>query len=299
MFFDARTALAGIALISQVFAAPLLEERASLDTSFWAPLRRAAQLSSAAYTGCAGKAFDITVTKSIHDALTDTQASNTGFVGYSSEKKTIAVVMRGSTTLTDIMNDISTTLVTPSLSGVNFPSGVKIMSGINRPWSAVHDGIISEVKTLIAKYPDYTLEATGHSLGGSLTYISHVALAQNFPEKQLTSYAMAAFPIGNEAWANFAGSQAKGTLYRGNNIGDGVPNMYVNIPYIFKHYGTSLITAQSSQEIYSSGFQATTLKCSGQRDLSCSAGNGMYGVTPGHFQSFGITLGAAGCGSLL
>jgi hypothetical protein len=125
--------------------------------------------------------------------------------------------------VTDIMNDVSTTLVTPSLSGVNFPSGVKIMSGINRPWSAVHDGIISEVKTLIAKYPDYTLEATGHSLGGSLTYISHVALAQNFPEKQLTSYAMAAFPIGNEAWANFAGSQAKGTLYRGNNIGDGVP----------------------------------------------------------------------------
>jgi hypothetical protein len=32
MFFDARTALAGIALISQVFAAPLLEERASLGT---------------------------------------------------------------------------------------------------------------------------------------------------------------------------------------------------------------------------------------------------------------------------
>lgn len=97
------------------------------------------------------------------------------------------------------------------------------MSGISRPWSAVHDTVIAEVKNLIAKYPDYTLEATGHSLGGSLTYISHVALAQNFPDKQLTSYAMAAFPIGNEAWANFAGSQSKATLYRGNNIGDGVP----------------------------------------------------------------------------
>lgn len=30
MFFDTRTALAGIALISQILAAPLLEERASL-----------------------------------------------------------------------------------------------------------------------------------------------------------------------------------------------------------------------------------------------------------------------------
>jgi hypothetical protein len=124
--------------------------------------------------------------------------------------------------VTDILNDVDTTLVTPSLSGVSFPSGVKIMSGVNRPWSAVHDSVISEVKRLVAKYPTYTLEATGHSLGGALTYISHVALAQNFPGKQLTSNALAAFPIGNSAWASFAGSQS-GTLNRGNNIADGVP----------------------------------------------------------------------------
>ncbi|CAG7948157.1 unnamed protein product [Penicillium nalgiovense] len=286
MLFDTRTVLAGVALVSQVFAAPLLEERASIDTSFWNPLQRAAQLSSAAYTGCTGKAFDITITKKLHDTLTDAQ----GYVGYSSEKKTIAVVMKGSTSLTDIINDISTNLVTPSFSGVDFPSGVKIMSGINRPWRAVHDDVISEVKSLIAKYPDYTLEATGHSLGGSLTYMSHVALAQNFPDKEITSYALAAFPIGNDAWANFAASQAKGTMYRGNNVADGVPNMYVRLPLNFKHYGT---------EIYSSGLRATTRKCDGQRDRACSAGNGMYGVTAGHFRSFGVGMGVAGCRSIL
>lgn len=96
------------------------------------------------------------------------------------------------------------------------------MSGVNRPWSAVHNDVIAEVKSLIAKYPDYTLESTGHSLGGALTYISYVALSQNFPDKQITSNALAAFPIGNEAWANFAGS-LKGTLNRGNNAADGVP----------------------------------------------------------------------------
>lgn len=125
-------------------------------------------------------------------------------------------------TATDILNDVDTTLVTPSLSGVTFPSGVKIMSGVNRPWSAVHDDVITEVKSLIAKYPDYTLESTGHSLGGALTYISYVALAQNFPDKEITSNALAAFPIGNEAWANFAGSLS-GTMNRGNNAADGVP----------------------------------------------------------------------------
>jgi hypothetical protein len=120
------------------------------------------------------------------------------------------------------MNDMDTTLVTPSLSGVTFPYGVKIMKGINSPWSAVHESVISEVKSLISKYPDYSLESTGHSLGGSLTYISYVALSQNFPDKEITSNAMAAFPIGNEAWANFAGG-LNGTLNRGNNAADGVP----------------------------------------------------------------------------
>lgn len=129
------------------------------------------------------------------------------------------------------------------------------MNGVHSPWSAVHDDVISEVESLIAKYPDYTLESTGHSLGGSLTYLSYIALAQNFPDKEITSNAMAAFPIGNSAFADFGGSQ-KGTLNRGNNAGDGVPvsvasqysfvhwelisyqNMYVTVPYNFEHYGT-------------------------------------------------------------
>lgn len=85
------------------------------------------------------------------------------------------------------------------------------MKGVSSPWSAVHDDVISEVKSLVAKYADYTLESTGHSLGGALTYISYVALAQTFPGKEITSNALAAFPIGNAAWASFANSQ-KGIL---------------------------------------------------------------------------------------
>lgn len=281
MMFNGCNLLLGISLIAQAFAIPILEPRAVLDTSAFSDLRRSAQLSSAAYSGCRGTAFDVTITKTIRDALTDTD----GYIGYSDSKKTIAVVMKGSTSMIDILNDIDTTLVTPSLSGVNFPSGVKIMRGINRPWSAVHDTVIAEVKALIAKYPTYTLEATGHSLGGALTYISHVALAQNFPGKSLTSTALAAFPIGNSAWASFASSQS-GTMKRGNNALDGVPNMYVSGLFNFQHYGT---------EYYSSGLSLNTFRCSGQRDLLCSAGNLMYGVTVGHFQSFGITMALAGC----
>lgn len=96
------------------------------------------------------------------------------------------------------------------------------MKGVYSPWASVHDDVITEVKSLVAKYPDYTLESTGHSLGGALTYVSYVALAQNFPGISITSNALAAFPIGNAAWATFASAQ-NGTLNRGNNIADGVP----------------------------------------------------------------------------
>jgi hypothetical protein len=124
--------------------------------------------------------------------------------------------------VTDILNDIDTTLVTPSLSGVNFPSGVQVMAGVYNPWASVHNTVISAVRSLIAEYPSYTLESTGHSLGGSLTYLSYIALAQNFPGKSIASNALAAFPIGNTAFANFGQSQA-GVLDRGNNALDGVP----------------------------------------------------------------------------
>jgi len=224
----------------------------------------------------------VTITTQLSDTATDTQ----GFVGYSTSRKVISVVMRGSTSVTDILNDIDTTLVTPSLSGVKFPSGTQVMAGVYNPWASVHNTVISAVRSLIAQYPSYTLESTGHSLGGSLTYLSYIALAQNFPGKSITSNALAAFPIGNTIFANFGQSQA-GALNRGNNALDGVPNMYVQAPYNFDHYGT---------EIYSSGTASTCVKCSGERDLSCSAGNGLYSVTIGHFDSFGIELGSAGCG---
>lgn len=99
------------------------------------------------------------------------------------------------------------------------------MKGVYDPWSSVHDTVISAVKDLVQKYPNYTLESTGHSLGGALTYLSYIALAQNFPDKDITSTALAAFPIGNQAFAEF-GSSINDTLRRGNNLNDGVPVMY-------------------------------------------------------------------------
>ncbi|KAK9595990.1 hypothetical protein V6Z96_004065 [Aspergillus fumigatus] len=71
-------------------------------------------------------------------------------------KKSIAVVMRGSTTATDILNDVDTIQVTTTLAGI-----------LGRR----HDEVIADVQSLIIQYPGYALEPTGHSLGGALTHV--------------------------------------------------------------------------------------------------------------------------------
>lgn len=122
----------------------------------------------------------------------------------------------------DFVNDVDVILVTPKLSGVTFPDGVQVMNGIYSPWSSVHKEVIDEVTRLVGLYPDYSIESTGHSLGGSLTYMSYIALVENFPTKNVTSSALNAFPVGNEAWADF-GTSLNGTIRRGTDCFDGVP----------------------------------------------------------------------------
>ncbi|KAF2229659.1 lipase, partial [Viridothelium virens] len=241
-------------------------------------LVRAATLSSAAYDGCQIQAFDVNITQQLYDVASDTQ----GYIGFSPSEQRISVVLRGSTTPQDFANDMDTAPVTPVLSGVNFPPGTQVMNGVYTPWLSVHNQTIAEVRRLIGLYPNYTLESTGHSLGGALTYLSYISLAQNFPGKNITSNALAAFAIGNDIFANFGSSQ-QGELRRGNNVDDGVPNTYPQ----FTHYGI---------EFYGNGTLASTVQCEGETDSQCSAGNGLTYITPGHFFSFGIELGTTGCG---
>ncbi|MCJ1242537.1 hypothetical protein MMC14_010546 [Varicellaria rhodocarpa] len=280
--FVADVTLAFVLLLcsSLVTAIPIFEKRAtSANQSDFDELQRAAELSSAAYSDCQGSAFGLNITLQINNLGTDTQ----GFVGYDTSKQRISVVMRGSTTVQDILNDINILPVIPVLSGVSFPLGTLVMAGLYLPWLSVHDQVIAEVTSLIAQFPTYTLETTGHSLGGSLTYLSYISLAQNFPGIPITSNALAAFPIGNSIFAAFGTAQG-GLLRRGNNANDGVPNMYPS----YTHYGV---------EFFGSGTAPSTLQCSGQRDPACSAGDGQFTVSLGHFSSFGINMAFDGCGT--
>ncbi|KAE8154176.1 Alpha/Beta hydrolase protein [Aspergillus avenaceus] len=181
-------------------------------------LQRAAKHSAAAYTICPGKAFDVYLTKYFTHLLTGTE----GYVGYSTNRKVIAVVFRGSTSFIDVANNLDTKTVVPHIPNVEFPLGAGIMQGIYRPYMSVHDEIVMQIANLQLRYPDYAIEITGHSLGGSLVYLAHIAINQIFKDSNITSYALSAYPIGNQVYANFGAAQ-RGVLFRGNPKDDGVP----------------------------------------------------------------------------
>ena len=48
-------------------------------------------------------------------------------------------------------------------------------------------------------------------------------------------------------------------------------------------------------EFYGNGTLNTTVKCNGELDTACSAGNGQKGITPQHLFNSGVKMGRAGC----
>ncbi|QDS72443.1 hypothetical protein FKW77_009338 [Venturia effusa] len=258
----------------------------------WNELEWAAMLSSAAYAGCTGRTHDVTIMHQIVDRATATQ----GFIGVSDQRKRIIIVFRGSNELRDFRNDLDTRKVAiTGLGGTNFPTNVEVMHGVHAPWAAIHNDVIAQVRTLASKNPFYSIGITGHSLGGSLTYLGFPVLAQIFPDKQIIAAPLNAFPIGNEAFAQHSSKliSTRRIVRRGTQKNDGVPNMYTNntrlsllpgVP-VFQHYGT---------EFYTNGTRQTTIVCDGQHDKACSAGNGAMGPTPDHHYSFGVDMGPSG-----
>ena len=123
-------------------------------------------LSAAAYCGKSkyeshvfkGPTTGFVVTSIISDTATDTE----GFIGYLPSDNSIYVSFRGSSSIRNWISNLDAW----KTSYTSFPEcNCQVHKGFYQAEQKVIGGIISEVKTLKSKYPNYAVKVTGHSLG--------------------------------------------------------------------------------------------------------------------------------------
>jgi len=105
--------------------------------------------------------------------IEDKGTSTYGYIGYQPNLEAIFVTFRGSEDLNNWLTnlDILTT-------AYPYCSGCEVHAGFYSAQQKVIQGIMNEVKSLKARFPSYTVVATGHSLGAALATLTAIDFMQ-------------------------------------------------------------------------------------------------------------------------
>jgi len=222
------------------------------NTSVW--LSAAAYCDSKTYLSRSYKGYSsgFVATYSISNVLNDVQ----GFVGYLSSKSQIYVVYRGSTSIIDWLDDLDAILTT-------YPSCSKceVHKGFYSAEQAVIASVLSNVQSLIKRFPSYEVVVSGHSLGAALATLT----AMDFLSAGITNVRLFHFGsprVGNTAFANYASSKLidhnRNTHYK-----DIVPHcpMHERFTHISGEWYEKVETFHSLGDL---------VECQGNEDPSCS-----------------------------
>lgn len=122
-----------------------------------------------------------------------------GFIGFNDEKE-IIVSFRGAYTDLNWINVFEFWQ-----DDYPYAKGAKVEHGFMNYWKSVEVQVIAEVKKLQAKFPDYTVISTGHSLGGSLSLLGAIDMVRaGIKNVQVWNYGQPR--VGNVEFAAYATS---------------------------------------------------------------------------------------------
>ncbi|KAJ6506484.1 alpha/beta-hydrolase [Mycena vulgaris] len=285
--------LASTLLLAPVLAALALPldnstvlEKRTITTATYDDLVFYFQYASSAYstTGCAAPNGN-TLIAEFSEALTDTQ----GFIARDDTRKEIVVSMRGSSSFQDALIDVSIILI-PFLSpGVDAPLGSAAHAGFLIAYNSVASTVLAAITAQLAAHPGYALVSTGHSLGGALSSLTAISLAQNFPGSTVRMYTYGQPRTFNPIGADFIDAQFGTHAFRSVHTTDGVPTI---IPQIlgYQHHGIEYWNFADPAS------PMTTRQCatSGE-DPTCSDSIPSMGIDDAHSTYFNIGAGTKFC----
>ena len=182
--------------IIQITSATMIDLN-HLSTGVW--------LSGAAYCGkdqyktmkLGGPATGFVYKDTLYDSKTDIQ----GYIGTLSSTKTIYVVLRGSSSVMNWLDDFEVKLVPYS----SYPNcNCSVHNGFYRSALGITNKTIETVNLLKKQYPDYTTVISGHSYGASCSQLLAMELEKAGIHTKLYNYGQPR--VGNSQYAAFANS---------------------------------------------------------------------------------------------
>ena len=180
-----------------LFGLSLLTNSYNLDQA-----QTSVYLSSAAYCGrekydkmvLVGDAFGFVYKETLYDMKTDLQ----GYIGYLPSKKTIYVVLRGSSSVLNWLDDFELRLVKYK----TWPDcDCYVHNGFYKSVQGVTNNTLSVVKLLKRKYPTYKVVLTGHSYGASTAELLGMELVKEGIKVEIYNYGKPR--VGDAKYAGF------------------------------------------------------------------------------------------------
>lgn len=299
-------------------AAPLERRdtgKTTVSAAEYADLVRYTKFAAAALAMGCTTIYGATKIADISNTVTDTQ----GYVARDDTNKQIIIALRGTSSIVDVVTDASTTLVTCVGTNIPYTAGTQCHLGFMTSYNSVSDDFISTVKSQLAMYPDYSIFAVGHSLGGGLVSFAALSMKYNFPNTPVTAYSFGQPRSGNKLYADFHDASfpnitGPGTFFRGIHTSDGVPQVIrqgsqgdvvttaaglllpTNNPNAtsgFWHHGKEVWQFQEPAT------SADTVQCTGQENPNCQDSLYIFapilGINSEHLTYFGQSMTSIAC----
>jgi len=232
-------------------------DSAQLNTGVW--------LSGAAYCGkdkyktmiLGGPATGFTYKETLYDVKTDLQ----GYIGILPTTKSIYVVIRGSSSIINWLDDFEVKLVPYD----SFPEcNCKVHYGFYNSALSVTDKMITTVKKLQTQYPGYSVVVTGHSYGASCGQLLAMELVKKGINVKLYDYGQPR--VGDANYATFVNTKIA-EYYRTTHNKDIVPHVPPIEGFGYQHSCREIFEDSSGKLTVCSATNCEDPKCADQFSL--------------------------------
>jgi hypothetical protein len=244
----------------------LLSFTKSISLDLYKELNTTVWLSGAAYCGkenyktmvLSGPATGFVYKDTIYDAKTDLQ----GYIGTLESTKTIYVVLRGSSSTMNWLDDFEV----KKISYTTHPEcNCDVHNGFYHSALGVSNKTIQSVKTLKETYPSYSVVVTGHSYGAACGQLIAMELEKTGIQTRLYNYGQPR--VGDKKYASFVNAVIP-TYYRITHNKDIVPHVPPIDGFDYFHSCTEIFEDLNGKLTTCSDVNCEDPKCADQYSLT-------------------------------